>query len=164
MVGLYGTIATVFGVLLFLRIAAWIFLAGAELSAILARGALLGRTERNLRGIPLATNGTLVRTTRSSYRKSRLMNSAFWLCSGSCHQFGHDDLRHDDVHDVSGRVEKRRTSSSIGLVRSRNGASTMSSGISSRASNQASSRRVGLLGIQRRSRSPASSVASSDRA
>ena len=37
---LYGTIATVFGVLLFLRIAAWIFLAGAELSAILrARGA-----------------------------------------------------------------------------------------------------------------------------
>jgi len=32
---LYGTIATVFGVLLFLRIAAWIFLAGAELSAIL---------------------------------------------------------------------------------------------------------------------------------
>ena len=32
---LYGTIATVFGVLLFLWIAAWIFLAGAELSAIL---------------------------------------------------------------------------------------------------------------------------------
>jgi len=32
---LYGTIATVFGVLLFLRIAAWTFLAGAELSAIL---------------------------------------------------------------------------------------------------------------------------------
>src|SRR6266550_1623241 len=32
---LYGTIATVFGVLLFLRIAAWIFLAGAELSAVL---------------------------------------------------------------------------------------------------------------------------------
>ena len=37
---LYGTIATVFGVLLFLRIAAWIFLAGAELSTIfLARRA-----------------------------------------------------------------------------------------------------------------------------
>ena len=32
---LYGTIATVFGVLLFLRIAAWIFLAGAELAAAL---------------------------------------------------------------------------------------------------------------------------------
>jgi membrane protein len=32
---IYGTIATVFGVLLFLRIAAWIFLAGAELSATL---------------------------------------------------------------------------------------------------------------------------------
>jgi membrane protein len=34
---LYGTIATVFGVLLFLRIAAWIFLAGAELAATLLR-------------------------------------------------------------------------------------------------------------------------------
>jgi YihY family inner membrane protein len=34
---LYGTIATVFGVLLFLRIAAWIFLAGAELAATLPR-------------------------------------------------------------------------------------------------------------------------------
>jgi YihY family inner membrane protein len=32
---LYGTIATVFGVLLFLRFAAWMFLAGAELSAAL---------------------------------------------------------------------------------------------------------------------------------
>jgi membrane protein len=32
---LYGTMATVFGVLLFLRIAAWVFLAGAELSVIL---------------------------------------------------------------------------------------------------------------------------------
>jgi len=32
---IYGTIATVFGVLLFLRIAAWIFLAGGELSATL---------------------------------------------------------------------------------------------------------------------------------
>jgi membrane protein len=32
---LYGTIATVFGVLLFLRIAAWVFLAGAELAATL---------------------------------------------------------------------------------------------------------------------------------
>jgi len=32
---LYGTIATVFGVLLFLRLSAWIFLAGAELSAAL---------------------------------------------------------------------------------------------------------------------------------
>jgi uncharacterized BrkB/YihY/UPF0761 family membrane protein len=32
---LYGAIATVFGVLLFLRIAAWIFLAGAELAATL---------------------------------------------------------------------------------------------------------------------------------
>jgi uncharacterized BrkB/YihY/UPF0761 family membrane protein len=32
---IYGTIATVFGVLLFLRIAAWVFLAGAELSAVL---------------------------------------------------------------------------------------------------------------------------------
>ena len=32
---LYGTIATVFGVLLFLRIAAWVFIAGAELSVIL---------------------------------------------------------------------------------------------------------------------------------
>ena len=31
---LYGTIASVFGVLLFLRIAAWMFLAGAELSAV----------------------------------------------------------------------------------------------------------------------------------
>ena len=37
---LYGTMATVFGVLLFLRIAAWIFLAGAELSAILRRPAV----------------------------------------------------------------------------------------------------------------------------
>ena len=34
---LYGTIATVFGVLLFLRIAAWIFLAGAELAVTLPR-------------------------------------------------------------------------------------------------------------------------------
>ena len=32
---LYGTIATVFGVLLFLRIGAWIFLAGAEVAATL---------------------------------------------------------------------------------------------------------------------------------
>jgi membrane protein len=32
---IYGTIATVFGVLLFLRIAAWIFLVGAELSVTL---------------------------------------------------------------------------------------------------------------------------------
>jgi uncharacterized BrkB/YihY/UPF0761 family membrane protein len=32
---LYGAIATVFGVLLFLRIAAWIFLAGAELAETL---------------------------------------------------------------------------------------------------------------------------------
>jgi membrane protein len=38
---LYGTIATVFGVLLFLRIGAWIFLAGAELA-----GTLLGPLER----------------------------------------------------------------------------------------------------------------------
>jgi len=36
---LYGTIATVFGVLLFLRIAAWIFLAGAEFAATLLRPA-----------------------------------------------------------------------------------------------------------------------------
>jgi membrane protein len=34
---LYGTIASVFGVLLFLRIMAWVFLAGAELSSIRAR-------------------------------------------------------------------------------------------------------------------------------
>jgi YihY family inner membrane protein len=33
---LYGTIASVFGVLLFLRIMAWVFLAGAELSSIRA--------------------------------------------------------------------------------------------------------------------------------
>ena len=33
---LYGTIATVFGVLLFLRIAAWAFLAGAELAVTLS--------------------------------------------------------------------------------------------------------------------------------
>jgi uncharacterized BrkB/YihY/UPF0761 family membrane protein len=32
---IYGTIATVFGVLLFLRFAAWVFLAGAELSVAL---------------------------------------------------------------------------------------------------------------------------------
>jgi membrane protein len=34
---LYGTIATVFGVLLFLRIASWIFLVGAEFAATLLR-------------------------------------------------------------------------------------------------------------------------------
>ncbi|HTG48264.1 MAG TPA: YihY/virulence factor BrkB family protein [Actinomycetota bacterium] len=36
---LYGTIASVFGVLLFLRIMAWVFLAGAELSSIRRRQA-----------------------------------------------------------------------------------------------------------------------------
>jgi uncharacterized BrkB/YihY/UPF0761 family membrane protein len=40
---LYGTIATVFGVLLFLRIAAWIFLTGAELAAMMLRGSRAGR-------------------------------------------------------------------------------------------------------------------------
>jgi YihY family inner membrane protein len=43
---LYGTIATVFGVLLFLRIGAWIFLAGAELAATLLAGRP-GGTERS---------------------------------------------------------------------------------------------------------------------
>ena len=49
---LYGTIATVFGVLLFLRIAAWIFLAGAELAATLPRRPRAGGATRSERHGP----------------------------------------------------------------------------------------------------------------
>src|SRR5262249_16794524 len=61
-------------------------------------------------------NGTLVSTTRSSYRKSRLMNRAFWLCSGSCHQCETITSGTITFTTTFGCEEKRRTSSSIGRV------------------------------------------------
>ena len=115
---LYGALGTVFGLLLFIRLAMWLCLYGGRghvarppdpprrrdgrRTSLAPSVAGEGSDGAPRRGV--STNGTLVSTARSSNRNRRLTNSAFWLCRGRCRHATHDELGDDHVdHRVGAR-------------------------------------------------------------